>query len=174
MKPEGIMVVRRLSQMRGAFQDHDAAERMVAESDPVIYRVYNVVVPEESGQLQFCTSIIYPGRVGDEYFMTKGHFHQKIETAEVYLTLQGQGLLLMQSDDGRVATLDMFPGSTSYIPPRWAHRSINVGSVPLVLYAVYPGDAGHNYGIIEEKGFSKIVVAGPCGPVVMNNPRYSG
>jgi glucose-6-phosphate isomerase len=45
-----------------------------------------------------------------------------------------------------------------YVPPYWAHRSVNTGSEPLVSYCVYPADAGHNYGDIEEEGFIKRVV----------------
>jgi len=172
LAPESVKVVRRLSDMRGMYQDQDAVRRLLDEGDPLIYVVYNVDVPEEAGELQHCTSIVYPGHVGDEFFMTKGHFHSKAGTAEIYLTLRGKGVLLMQTEDGATATLDMFPGSVSYIPPYWAHRSINVGDEPLVFFAVYPGDAGHNYGAIEDKGFAKIVLARGGRPAIVDNPRY--
>jgi glucose-6-phosphate isomerase len=42
-----------------------------------------------------------------------------------------------------------------YVPPYWAHRSINSGNEPLISFCVYPGDAGHNYGDIKEEGFPK-------------------
>lgn len=170
--PEGVKVVRHLSDMKDMYQDQGAVQRLLDNGDPLIYVVYNVEVPEEAGELRHCTSIVYPGRVGNEFFMTKGHFHSKVGTAEIYLTLRGRGILLMQAQDGRTATLDMFPGSVSYIPPYWAHRSINVGPEPLVFFAVYPGDAGHNYGVIEEKGFAKVVLAQDDAPVVVDNPRY--
>lgn len=171
--PEGVKVVRRLSDMKDMYQDQGAVQHLLEDGDPLIYVVYNVEVPEEAGELQHCTSIVYPGRVGNEFFMTKGHFHSRAGTAEIYLTLRGKGILLMQAQDGYTATLDMFPGSVSYIPPYWAHRSINVGPEPLVFFAVYPGDAGHNYGVIEEKGFAKVVLAQDDGPVVVDNPRYA-
>ncbi|MBC7083592.1 MAG: glucose-6-phosphate isomerase [Firmicutes bacterium] len=171
--PEGVKVVRHLSDMKDMYQDQDAVQHLLKDGDPLIYVVYNVEVPEEAGELQHCTSIVYPGRVGNEFFMTKGHFHSRAGTAEIYLTLRGRGILLMQAQDGRTATLDMFPGSVSYILPYWAHRSINVGPEPLVFFAVYPGDAGHNYGVIEEKGFAKMVLAQDDAPVVVDNPRYA-
>ncbi|MEW6229860.1 MAG: glucose-6-phosphate isomerase [Bacillota bacterium] len=174
LAPEGLKVTRRVSDMKAMYRDEGAAESLISGGDPIVYAVYNVPIPEAPGELQHCTSIVYPGRVGDEFFMTKGHFHEKLETAEVYLTLHGRGILLMQSKDGETSSLPMFPGSVSYIPPFWAHRSVNTGSSPLVLFAVYPGDAGHDYGVIEEKGFAKLVVA--CGdkPVVIDNPKYAG
>ena len=43
-----------------------------------------------------------------------------------------------------------------YVPPNWAHRSINTSKdEPLISFCVYPGDAGHNYGDIEQQGFGK-------------------
>ena len=44
----------------------------------------------------------YPGKVGDEYFMTKGHFHTILETCEVYYTLSGQGAMLMETPEGTI------------------------------------------------------------------------
>jgi glucose-6-phosphate isomerase len=32
---------------------------------------------------------------------------------------------------------------------------VNVGDEPFITFYVYPGDAGHNYGDIEEEGFPK-------------------
>jgi len=40
-----------------------------------------------------------------------------------------------------------------YVPPFWAHRSVNTGDEPLISFCVYPADAGHNYGDIEKQGF---------------------
>lgn len=174
LAPEGLKVIRRISDMKAMYQDRKATERMISGGDPIVYAVYNVPVPEASGELQHCTSIVYPGQVGNEFFMTKGHSHAKADTAEIYFTLHGEGILLMQSEDGETATLPMFPGSVSYIPPYWAHRSINTCPVPLIFFAVYPGDAGHNYRIIEEKGFAKIALAQGDMPVIIHNPRYGG
>jgi glucose-6-phosphate isomerase len=44
-----------------------------------------------------------------------------------------------------------------YVPPHWGHRSINVGSEPLISFCAYQADAGHNYGDIEIQGFPKRV-----------------
>jgi len=104
--------------------------------------------------------------------MTKGHFHAQEDTAEIYLVLQGTGKLLMQKKDTEVKILDMQSGSISYIPPYWAHRTINTGNTPLIFFAVYPGEAGHNYGIIENKGFCKLIVERNGQIKVIDNPNY--
>ena len=166
------IVVRHLSDMKGTYYDLEATQKIINEDDRVIYKVYNIDVPEEYGHLQHCTSIIYPGRVGDEYHMTKGHFHEQENTAEIYLVLQGTGKLLMQKKDTEVKILDMQSGSISYIPPYWAHRTINTGTIPLIFFAVYPGEAGHNYGIIESKGFCKLIVERNGQIKVIDNPNY--
>ena len=108
--------------------------------------------------LQFGTTKLYPGKVGDEYYMTKGHFHTILDTSEVYYCLSGQGGMLMETPEGEVDWKEMKPGDALYVPGRWAHRSVNTGSEPLVMFFVYRGDAGHDYGTIETKGYRKLLV----------------
>jgi glucose-6-phosphate isomerase len=172
IEPYGSKTVRRLSDVKGMYLDIAATEELLKQGDPLLYEVYEVDVPHEEGQLIYCTSIIYPGKVGDEYYMTKGHFHSKESTAEMYLGLQGRGYLLMQTHDDQVSAIEMRPGTVAYIPPFWAHRTVNTGDEKFVLFAVYPADAGHNYGIIEEMGFAKLVVEKNGKPAIVDNPRY--
>jgi len=165
-------IQRKLSDMRGIYADARAYDELLNRSDKLIYKVYEVNIPQKEGQLLYCTSIIYSGKVGNEYFMTKGHFHCKENTAEIYFCLQGEGYLLMQTHDGQVSFIKMRPGSIGYIPPYWGHRTINSGGEKLILLAIYPAEAGHNYKIIEEKGFAKIMVEESGKPVLKKNPKY--
>jgi glucose-6-phosphate isomerase len=147
-------LVRKASDMRGYYADEAALERLMAEQgDPVHYEVFETPVPEEHGHLMYCTSSVQPGRVGDEYFMTKGHYHEHTEAAEIYLGLRGEGYVLMKTADGQTAFERMARGRMVYVPPYWAHRSVNTGSEPMVFFCVYPADAGHNYGDIAQEGF---------------------
>ena len=151
-------LVRRASDMRGRYADAAALEALVAGGDPVHYEVLEVPVPGERGHLMYCISILQPGLVGEECFMTKGHYHEIPATAEIYLCLRGEGCMLMKTTDGRFAAERMSRGRMVYVPPYWAHRSVNTGEAePLVSFCVYPGDAGHNYGDIETEGFPKRV-----------------
>ncbi len=150
--------VRRASAMRGHYADEDALERLIADhGDPVHYEVFEVPVPEEYGHLMYCISTLQPGTVGDECFMTKGHYHTVINTSETYLCLRGEGYMLMKTSDGRFSAQRMVRNKMVYVPPYWAHRSVNTGSEPLVSYCVYNAEAGHNYGDIEKEGFIKRV-----------------
>ena len=95
--PYGQRIERRLSHMRGMYQDTAETEAILERDDPIIYEVYTVDVPEKEGQLLHCLTVLHPGQVGDEYYMTKGHFHVVMNTAEIYLGLEGRGYILMQT-----------------------------------------------------------------------------
>jgi glucose-6-phosphate isomerase len=166
LAPYTSRIVRRVSGMRGMYADAAAEERLSAGDDPVVYEVLQYDVPPDNGQLVCCTTVIQPGLVGDEYFMTKGHFHEKRDAGEVYLGLRGSGYLLMFVD-GRAAELEVRPGTIAYVPPFWAHRTVNVGGDPFGFLAIYPADAGHDYATIEESGFPRRVVRSNSGPVVV-------
>ncbi|HEY8581884.1 MAG TPA: glucose-6-phosphate isomerase family protein, partial [Capillimicrobium sp.] len=159
---------RRLADLDGLFQ------RPVEDPDRLAYRVLEIPAPADNSNLLSSTTILEPGRVGDEYLMTKGHFHATRERAEIYMTLSGEGRLLMATEEGQTHVEPMRPGTVNYVPGFWAHRSVNVGDEPLIFFAVYPGDAGYDYGTIEEQGFPSLVVAGADGPEVVPNPRYRG
>jgi len=151
-------LVRRASDMRGYYADESALDRLIEEHhDPLHYEVFEKKIPEERGHLLLCISKLQPGRVGDECFMTKGHYHTVSGTAEIYLCLRGRGYMLMKTADGRCEAEPMTRGRMVYVPPHWAHRSINTGDEPLVSFCVYPAEAGHNYGDIATEGFPKRV-----------------
>jgi glucose-6-phosphate isomerase len=118
-------------------------------------------------------SIVHPGKVGDEYFMTKGHFHTVLETAEIYYCQKGHGYMVMETLEGDWAVEELHPGTVLYVLARWAHRSVNVSpDEDLITFFAYPGHAGHDYGTIEERGFRKLVVERDGKPMVIDNPRW--
>jgi len=173
-KPSGRVIQRSLRDMDGMYLDENAYNEMVQRGDPIIYDIYEADVPlNEEGALAYCSNIVHPGRVGDEYFMTKGHYHSNDDAVEVYFCTAGEGILLMQTRKGEVTSIEMEPGVIAYIPPRWAHRTVNVGDEDLVFLAVYPADSGHDYGSIERSGFIKLVVEREGKPTIIDNPRFS-
>ena len=153
MKEPENHIIRLASSMKGHYKDSAALDELIARGDPVHYEVFEKKMPEEAGHLQFCISKTYPGTVGGECFMTKGHYHAVPGTAEIYLCLRGEGYMLMKLANGESACERFLPGRMVYVPPFWAHRTANTGDEPLISFCVYPGDAGHNYGDIEKQGF---------------------
>lgn len=166
-------IKRTLADMQGQFADRNACEVILKDGNKLLYEVYENRRPERAGELLHGLSIVHPGRVGDEYFMTKGHFHSVLDTAEVYYCFAGHGLLLMQNDEGEWAAEQFRPGRVVYVPPRWAHRSINTSEDEvLTTFFVYPGNAGHDYGTIEKSGFRKLVIRRDDGPQIIDNPHW--
>ena len=87
LKPATSQVHRKLSDMAGMYADADAEQAAIADGDPLVYEVHQYDVPNVVGELIPCTTILYPGKVGDEFFMTKGHFHEVRDRAEIYYGL---------------------------------------------------------------------------------------
>lgn len=166
---DGIAPVeRRLSALEGCFVDGASYARMVADGDPVVYSVSSLEAGEGLGALHFGIGCIAPGRVGDEYFLTKGHLHEWRDAAELYIGLRGRGLMLLQREDGSgCEAVALEADGAVYVPGRTAHRTVNVGDEPLVYIGVYPATAGHDYGALRETGFGLVALATPDGPAVI-------
>jgi glucose-6-phosphate isomerase, archaeal len=164
---------KRLSDLRGVYQNEEALElRIQNERDPVCYENFAVNSGAVEGDLWFGTTIIYPGKVGREYHMTRGHRHKKIDRAETYQTLSGKGLVLFELPDGTVCTAPLDEGTVTYIPPFWGHRSVNTSASPLIFLWTCATDAGHDYTVIAERGMRRIVVENDGMPQVIVNPRF--
>jgi len=163
---------RYLSQMKDMYYDTAAAEKILEREDPLIYEFYELGYPERDGDLAFGTTILYPGQVGGEYFMSKGHFHVKLATAEVYFTLSGEGYMVMEDPEGHTLEMPLEKGQALYVPRSYAHRSVNTGKEPLVMYFTFAADAGHDYGSIETKGYHKMVVERDGKPAIIPNPKW--
>ena len=164
---------RTLSAMEGHYADRESYSAMLAEEDVIVYEVYEIHRHEVAGELLHGISILHPGKVGTEYYMTKGHFHAVLETAEIYTCLQGEGMMVMETPEGECRVQELRPARVLYVPPRWAHRSVNTGrSEDLVTLFIYPAHAGHDYGGIEGRGFRKLVVERDGRPQIVDNPRW--
>jgi glucose-6-phosphate isomerase, archaeal len=168
-----VSTKRMLSDMKGIYFDNESLESLLKKGDLCVYEFYELGIPEDSSHLAYGTTIIYPGKVGDEYFMTKGHFHEKLDTAEVYYCIKGHGFLLMEDVNGRVETQEMLPGISVYVPPKYAHRSINISqNEPFIMFFVFRADAGHDYKTIETKGFRKLIIERDRKPEIIDNPKW--
>ena len=163
---------KRLSDLMGFFHDPVAWSDAVRDrADPVVYEVIEVRQP--GCDLFFGTTTIAAGQVGPEFYMTRGHFHMRPDRGEVYATLTGRGILLLESRGGQTEVIEMTAGSVACIPPDWAHRTINTGDGPLIFSWVCSVDAGNDYGAIRDFGMRKLVVAQGNATAVIDNPRFA-
>ena len=149
---------RRIKNLKDIFFDKAALENIDPET--IVYEVesYFPVAQNTEGGLFYGITYIHPGVVGNEYFMTKGHFHKIKNRGEFYCTLQGEGMLILMDEERNTWAEKMFPGSIHYIKGNTAHRTANTGNSILSFSAFWPSDAGHDYAIISEQGFSKILI----------------
>lgn len=153
-----INQVRKLKDIPGIFGDEEAYSIMDQEQLAYTVQAWLPVADGTPGGLFFGASTIYPGKVGNEYFMTKGHFHSQSDRAEFYWGVQGKGLLVLMDRDRNTWAEEVYPGSLHYIGGEIAHRLANTGNEKLIVGACWPSDAGHNYEEIAENGFSARLV----------------
>jgi len=160
-EPYDLEIDRSLEEMRDVFYDQNAVEWILEKENPKVVKVWMAPLPNTGGHIMACMTIIYPGQVGDEFFMTKGHLHDDpVNAPEYYLTLKGQGKLLLQTREGETFTSEMAPGIINYIPSEWAHRSVNIGDTEFIFLGFFPSAAKRDYSFIGigKENFHKVVV----------------
>lgn len=144
--PEVVTTTRSVRDLIRLFRDQQAAERL---ANQIVYQTYAV----GDRDLLFGTTVLHPGRIGDQRFMTRGHFHIRPDRGETMLTLSGKGELRLMSRSGERATEAMAAGSAHRIDGAWAHRVVNTGTEPLVFYVTWMADCGHDYDSITVDSF---------------------
>ena len=151
---EVLNPIKKMKELAAIFEDSDAFLKI--DGEKTVYEVQAIFPVKEgvNGGLFYGKTIIYPGKVGNEYYMTKGHFHQKKDRAEFYWGIKGEGILLLMDENRNCWAEKMFSGSLHYIDGFIAHRTVNTGKDKLVFGACWPSDAGHNYEEIIRNGFS--------------------
>ena len=146
--------IRTVGQIRDIFAEGVTLSESQARETAYVVSSYLPVDEGTAGGLFFGITELYPGKVGSEYYMTKGHFHSRKDTAEFYWGIEGEGVLILMDAERRIWGERMFPGSLHYIPGNVAHRVANTGNTILSFGACWPSDAGHDYGSIEQAGFA--------------------
>lgn len=144
---------RTLTDIRVIFEDQEAAAKLPQQT--LAYEVDSFLPVTEGtpGGLYFGITRIHPCMVGNEYMMTKGHFHAQADRSEFYWGICGEGILLLM-DAGRNCRAErVTPGSLHYIPGGVAHRMVNTGNEVFSFGACWPSDAGHDYRTIANEGF---------------------
>ena len=142
---------KKLSDLVGLYADEAAFDAAAAlDGDRIVYQVQDRAPAQSKGDLIFGITQMQPGRIGDEYFLTRGHIHATGNRPEIYYGEAGQGLMLMESPEGETRIIEIQPRVMCYVPPFWIHRAINVGQDALVMTFMYPSDSGQDYGVIAQ------------------------
>jgi glucose-6-phosphate isomerase len=186
---EGIMPVkadiRTLEQMREVLFNPESQE-----PKELYYMYRGVFLPRDQEKakkynLRFDITILRPGKVGEEYIKTAGHYHplkkgQKTTYPEVYEVLNGQAHYLFQrfgkdfDDIEDVILVKAKPGQKVIVPPNYGHITINAGSEPLVMSNWVAQDFSSTYeGIKKMGGGAYFIVEEAEKEFFAPNIRYS-
>jgi glucose-6-phosphate isomerase len=159
--------IRHLRDVQSIFADGSACQELLA-SNPLLYSVTQIEDHNGEGDIHYGIGILMPGKVGREYFMTKGHIHAWRPAAEVYIGLRGRGMMLLEDEcTGKCRAAPLEANSVVYVPGYTAHRTINIGDEPLVYWGVLSSAAGHDYDAVAERNFRLVVVERDGAPVVV-------
>ncbi|MDU0366194.1 glucose-6-phosphate isomerase family protein [Microbacterium sp. NPDC089180] len=167
---------KRLGDLAGVYRDGAAfVEALGRDTGEPVYWVESSTPETGRGALTIGLSVLRPGRIGDEFAMTRGHLHAQSEFAELYYGLSGSGVMLLESVDGESRALPIGPGVVVHVPGGWVHRSVNVGDDTLVTLFAYATEAGQDYGLISDAGgMQQLVVADGSGWTTRANPDHGG
>jgi len=150
-----------LGDLGGVYRDQLAYRAALdADDGEPAYWVESSTLDEDDGALTVGVSSVRPGRIGDEFAMTRGHIHARHDCAELYYGLSGHGVMLMETLDGESRAVEITPGVAIHVPGRWIHRSVNVGAELLTTLFCYPTTAGQDYDVIGEAGGMRMLVVG--------------
>jgi glucose-6-phosphate isomerase len=164
---------RWLSQLDDCFADELAYQAMLSQGDQVVYGLTNIDMASGEGQLHYGLGILQPGKVGSEYFMTRGHLHAWRPAAEVYICLRGQGMMILEHEtEATVSVLRFSANTVVYVPGYTAHRTINIDTQPLVYWGILSSEAGHDYEAIRQRNFSQVVIELDGKPHTMARKDY--
>lgn len=139
-------VVRKFNGMSDFFLDKP-------KGNPLLYEVF---IKKANG-INFALTVIKPGKIGREFYMTKGHYHAK-PGPELYVLLKGRALLLLQNKSGLFKKIKMEKGKPYLVPDNWAHRVVNIGKPEAQFVSIYSDNLGHDYGSIKEQGFKERIM----------------
>ena len=145
---------RTIKDIASIFLNQESVQSISAETPAYTVQAWYPVEDNTPAGLFFGTSTVMPGKVGREYFMTKGHFHARSDRAEFYWGVKGKGMLILMDRNRNTWAEEIFPGSLHYIAGETAHRLANTADDDLVVGACWPSDAGYDYEEIARNGFS--------------------
>ena len=124
--------------------------------DTVMYDLYRFQVAPDDYMLIGMTCL-HPVLVNGECNMTKGHFHVDEKDPEIYIGVEGEGLLILMDKEGYAYAEKVFPGSFHYIYGHMAHRLVNTCDEVFKAIAIWNENSGHDYDTIKKTPFPKRV-----------------
>ena len=126
--------IRRFNDMSDRFKDSSNVK-----GNPILYTVY----VKDFVTFEVALTVLEPGNINGEYFMTKGHRHVK-PREEIYILTSGKGKLIIQNGKNS-KVVEMKKDFVYTVPARAGHRAVNTGKAKMEFLSIYSKDAGHDY-----------------------------
>lgn len=149
-------------------------EVLMDPKSPGVKEPYFVIRGDEGQNI----TILSPGKNGNEFNKTYGHFHN-YQGVEIYRVVYGQGVIIMQrnDDDGEakeVRVMSLRPGVTVEVPVGYGHALVNIGKTYLVVIDDAPNTSGaHDFDLVKKKqGFAYYIVDKKGEVGFELNPNY--
>ncbi|MCH8945644.1 MAG: cupin domain-containing protein [Nanoarchaeota archaeon] len=139
---------RKLKDVIQWYSDKKVFEKeLKKKKNKIIYETFT----DKFSPINLTLTVVHPGTVGKEYYMTKGHIHRK-KVPEFYISLEGKGKLLMQKQS-KVKVIDLKKGEIALIPVGYGHRLINTGNKKLKVLTIYDQESKPDYHIKFKRRF---------------------
>jgi glucose-6-phosphate isomerase, archaeal len=148
--------------------------------DPVYW-----VFDEVGADIWANVTITAPGRLGEEYPKTFGHYHPVDAPDELYRVISGEGIFQMQKKkvvngewiEDEVEEVVLIKGQVDdeiIIKPEWGHSWSNIGETPLITFDNWTfGHSPTDYDVIERlKGMAYYLVEEEGEVKAIKNPNY--
>lgn len=126
------ILIRKYREMSDKFKEK-------IKGNPILYKVYI----KDFMNFEYGLTVINPGKIGEEFYMTKGHKHVK-PVEELYFLIRGKGILLIK-EGKKKRKFNLKKNKIYLIPKNAGHRLINKGKKELEVLTIYSKDAGHDY-----------------------------
>ena len=153
-----VTITKTVGDLAGYWHDAQAFARLDQATSLYTTETWFPIEDGTEGAVLWGNTTLFPGRVGDEYFMTRGHWHRKRNRGELVVCVSGHGALVLMNEERETRMERLSPGSTHYVHGHTAHRTVNTGAEPLVFLCAWPADCGHEYDEIRERGFSRLLL----------------
>ena len=137
------ILIRKFKDIKDRFKDTTKIK-----NNSLIYKVYI----KDYNTFETGLTVIEPGTINKEFYMTKGHKHKK-SRSEIYMLLKGKGKLVIQNKQTKI--LDLKKDKIYSIPKKAGHRLINTGKTRLEVLTIYSKDSGHDYNFEFKKRLFK-------------------
>ena len=147
-------------------QDLNLVLQNPTESEEIVYQVFSVEEPTNNKWVN--KTVINPGKIGEEYNKTHGHYHTTNPHPELYKVEEGEGILILQKKH-EILLVKAKAGDQILIEPEYGHSWSNTGSTPLILLDNWSfGHSEEDYVFIDKHHGMAYCLAPEPSP----NPNY--